>query len=47
LQRRGVTLERDFDAGIAAIEVNPQDITRVLLNILGGTAHSRSKRDDR
>ena len=28
-----ITLERDFGEGIAPIEVNPQDITRVFLNI--------------
>ena len=30
-----ITLERDFGDGIAPIEVNPQDITRVFLNIFG------------
>ena len=29
-----ITLERDFGAGMAPIEVNPQDMTRVFLNLL-------------
>src|SRR4029077_8564403 len=32
-QSFNITLERDFGAGIAPIEVNPQDITRVFLNL--------------
>jgi hypothetical protein len=32
-QNFNITLERDFGDGIAPIEVNPQDITRVFLNI--------------
>ena len=32
-QSFNITLERDFGEGIAPIEVNPQDITRVFLNL--------------
>ena len=34
-QSFNVTLERDFGAGIAPIELVPQDITRVCLNLFG------------
>ena len=39
-----ITLERDFDAGIAPIEVNPQDMTRVLLNIFSNGFYAANKR---
>ena len=32
-QSFNITLDRDFGEGIAPIEVNPQDITRVFLNL--------------
>ena len=32
-QSFNITLEREFGEGIAPIEVNPQDMTRVFLNI--------------
>ena len=34
-QSFNITLERDFEAAIAPIELVPQDITRVLLNLFG------------
>ena len=39
-----ITLERDFAAGMAPIELNPQDITRVLLNIFSNGFYAASKR---
>ena len=38
-----ITLERDFGEGIAPIEVNPQDITRVLLNIFSNGFYAATK----
>jgi GAF domain-containing protein/nitrogen-specific signal transduction histidine kinase len=48
-QSFNITLERDFGAGIAPIEVNPQDITRVFLNLFanGFYAATRPARDGR
>ena len=43
-QSFNVTLERDFSAGIAPIEVNPQDITRVFLNIFSNGFYAANKR---
>ena len=47
-QSFNITLERDFGTGIAPIEVNPQDITRVFLNLFanGFYATTRRARDD-
>jgi GAF domain-containing protein len=45
-QSFNITLERDFGEGIAAIEVNPQDMTRVFLNIFSNgfyAARGRSR----
>src|SRR5262252_7350747 len=39
-----VTLERDLDRSIALIELVPQDITRVLLNLLGNSFYAADKR---
>ena len=39
-----ITLERDFAAGMAPIELNPQDITRVLLNIFSNGFYAATKR---
>jgi signal transduction histidine kinase len=39
-----ITLERDFGDGLAPIEVNPQDITRVLLNLLSNGFYAANKR---
>ena len=43
-QSFNITLERDFGDGIAPIEVNPQDITRVLLNLLSNGFYAANKR---
>jgi signal transduction histidine kinase len=46
-QSFNITLERDFGAGIAVIEVSPQEITRVFLNLFanGFYAVTRQARD--
>ena len=48
-QSFNITLERDFGDGIAPIEVNPQDMTRVFLNLFanGFYAATRRARDAR
>jgi len=43
-QSFNVTLERDFGDGIAPIELNPQDITRVLLNLFGNGFYAANRR---
>ena len=43
-QSFNMTLERDFDQGVAAIEVNPQDMTRVLLNLFSNGFYATTKR---
>jgi signal transduction histidine kinase len=39
-----ITLERDFAAGMAPIELNPQDITRVCLNLFSNGFYAARKR---
>ena len=39
-----ITLERDFADGIAPIELVPQDVTRVLLNLFGNGFYAAAKR---
>jgi len=39
-----ITLERDFDSNLRPIELVPQDITRVLLNLLGNGFYAAAKR---
>ena len=39
-----ITLERDYGKDIAPIELAPQDITRVLLNLLGNGFYAANKR---
>jgi signal transduction histidine kinase len=39
-----ITLEREFDRAIAPIEVVPQDISRVLLNLFGNGFYAADKR---
>ena len=39
-----IDLQRDFDAGIAPIEVSPQDITRVLLNLFSNGFYAATQR---
>ena len=41
-----VTLERDFGRNVAPIELVPQDITRVLLNLVGNGFYATRKRRD-
>ena len=43
-QSFNITLERDFGEGIAPIEVNPQDMTRVFLNIFSNGFYAATKR---
>ena len=43
-QSFNITLERDFGEGIAPIEVNPQDITRVFLNLFANGFYATTKR---
>jgi PAS domain S-box-containing protein len=39
-----ITLERDFDAAMAPIELAPQEMTRVLLNLIGNGFYAANKR---
>jgi signal transduction histidine kinase len=43
-QTFNITLERDFTQGIASIELVPQDITRVCLNLIGNGFYATTKR---
>ena len=43
-QSLNITLERDFGEGIAPIEVNPQDLTRVFLNIFSNGFYAATRR---
>jgi signal transduction histidine kinase len=43
-QSFNITLERDFGDRIAAIEVNPQDMTRVFLNLFSNGFYAANKR---
>jgi two-component system NtrC family sensor kinase len=43
-QNFNITLERDFAQGIAHIELVPQDLTRVLLNLIGNGFYAAIKR---
>ena len=43
-QSFNITLERDFADGMAPIEVNPQDMTRVFLNIFSNGFYAATKR---
>ena len=43
-QSFNITLERDFGEGIAQIEVNPQDMTRVFLNFFSNGFYAATKR---
>ncbi len=50
-QSFNITLERDFDTAAAPIELVPQDVTRVFLNLIGNGFYAANKRrqqaDDR
>ena len=43
-QNFNITLERDLDAAIAPIELAPQEVTRVLLNLFGNGFYAANKR---
>ena len=43
-QTFNITLKREFGDAIPAIEMNPQDMTRVLLNLFGNGFYAASKR---
>jgi two-component system NtrC family sensor kinase len=43
-QSFNITLERDFARGITPIELVPQDITRVCLNVIGNGFYATTKR---
>src|SRR5213079_2767255 len=43
-QSFNITLERDFGAAIAPIELVPQDVTRVFLNLFGNGFYAAAKR---
>jgi two-component system, NtrC family, sensor kinase len=43
-QSFNITLERDFGPGMAPIEVNPQDITRVFLNVFSNGFYAATRR---
>jgi signal transduction histidine kinase len=43
-QNFNITLERDFDPAIKPIELVPQDITRVFLNLFGNGLYAANKR---
>ena len=43
-QNFNITLERDFGQGITPIELVPQDITRVCLNLFGNGFYAATKR---
>ena len=43
-QNFNITLERDYGAGIAPIKVNPQEITRVVLNLVSNGFYAANKR---
>jgi two-component system, NtrC family, sensor kinase len=48
-QSFNITMERDFDRDLAPIEVVPQDVTRVFLNLIGNgfyAAHKRGRDGD-
>jgi PAS domain S-box-containing protein len=43
-QNFNITLEREFDPALAAIELVPQDVTRVFLNLIGNGFYAANKR---
>jgi len=43
-QSFNITLERDFAEGVAPIEVNPQDMTRVFLNLFSNGFYAATRR---
>ena len=45
-QSFNITMEREFDKALAPLEVVPQDMTRVFLNLFGNGFYAASKRGD-
>jgi PAS domain S-box-containing protein len=43
-QSFNITLERDFDRDLAAVDVVPQELTRVLINLIGNGFYAANKR---
>jgi signal transduction histidine kinase len=43
-QNFNITLERDFDPAVAPIELAPQELTRVFLNLFGNGFYAANKR---
>ena len=43
-QSFNITLERDFDRDLAPVDVVPQELTRVLLNLIGNGFYAANKR---
>ena len=43
-QSFNITLERDFDSALAPIEIVPQDLTRVFLNLFGNGFYAATKK---
>jgi two-component system NtrC family sensor kinase len=43
-QSFNITMERDFDRNLGSIEVVPQDVTRVFLNLIGNGFYAANKR---
>jgi signal transduction histidine kinase len=43
-QNFNITLERDFDPALAPIELAPQDVTRVFLNLFGNGFYAATQR---
>jgi two-component system, NtrC family, sensor kinase len=43
-QNFNITLERDFDPAVAPIELMPQDVTRVFLNLIGNGFYAATKK---
>jgi signal transduction histidine kinase len=46
-QNFNITLERDFSEGIAPVELVPQDVTRVFLNLIGNGFYAANKRREK
>jgi signal transduction histidine kinase len=46
-QNFNITLEREFGAAIAPIEMVPQDVTRVFLNLIGNGFYAANKRREK
>jgi PAS domain S-box-containing protein len=45
-QNFNITLERDFDSALKPVEIVPQDVTRVFLNLIGNGFYAARKRQE-